>query len=302
MNSELQNLWINGQTSLIGLLGDPVNHSLSPVIQNVAIRELGLNWCYLALPCKSENLKNTIKMLRQIDCKGLNITIPHKTLAHTYCSDITKEANEIGAINTLIPHKNIDWLGANTDIEGFLAPLKKLGTLNKENALILGCGGSAKAVLTGLRKLNFNQITISSRKKNSLNTFLKDVNTKSTKSDIKGIIVNEYNIKEHINNANLIINTTPVGMKNMLSKNKTYNAIPYGENVWASLNQKTILYDLIYTPRPTNWLKLGQRAGCCCIDGLEMLIHQGAESLKLWTQIEDIPINQMRQAAEKFML
>ena len=91
-------------------------------------------------------------------------------------------------------------------------------------------------------------------------------------------------------------------MKNMLSKNKTYNAIPYGENVWASLNQKTILYDLIYNPRPTKWLKIGTQKGCQTIDGLEMLIQQGAASLKLWSGLEQIPVDIMRKAAIRHLL
>ena len=289
---------INGETSLIGVLGCPIKHSLSPIIHNAALTALNLNWCYLAIPCEKENLELVLKSLRKIDCKGLNITIPYKETVLSYCENVDNIAKSIGAVNTLIPTQNAQWNGTNTDIQGFLAPLKKYRNLKGKNALIMGTGGSAKAVIKGLSSLNLSHITIISRRKNSLEKFIELVKvTKSKSTTCIGLIEGDSLIKEYIKNSRLIINTTPIGMLNKSDTQKT-QTIPLGEDYWESLRPNSILYDLIYNPKPTEWLKLGSKYDCHQIDGLDMLIEQGAASLRLWSNIEDIPINIMKKAAE----
>ena len=115
---------ISGDTRVLAVLGDPINHSLSPVIQNAALLEMQLNWGYLAMPCSKENLKIVVEALGKINCKGLNITIPHKTNTFGLCTDISSIAQEVGAINTLIPNGKGGWIGTNTDVEGFIKPHK----------------------------------------------------------------------------------------------------------------------------------------------------------------------------------
>ena len=147
---------IDGDTSLVGVVGCPVNHSLSPIIHNVALTELNLNWCYLAIPCKTEDFNLVVKSLRAIDCKGLNITIPHKSMAVDVCNKLSTMAKITGAVNTLVPNKSNGWIGSNTDIEGFLAPLESEKNWHEKKALIIGCGGSARAVLYGLAKFKLS--------------------------------------------------------------------------------------------------------------------------------------------------
>ena len=117
-------------------------------------------------------------------------------------------------------------------------------------------------------------------------------------SEINGIS-EKSNFTPYIENATLIINTTPVGMNN---KDLREQGIPLGEEIWNNLAKNTILYDLIYTPRPTKWLKLGKKKNCITIDGLEMLVHQGALSLKLWSGLDDIPIEIMKLSAKKHLM
>ncbi|KGG14510.1 MULTISPECIES: shikimate dehydrogenase [unclassified Prochlorococcus] len=288
---------INGKTGLIGLLGSPVNHSLSPVIHNAALTALNLNWRYLAFPCNADDLELALKGLRRINCKGLNITIPHKNNALKLCDKIDQLAQEIGAVNTLIPGINNSWDGTNTDVKGFLAPLKEYQKLTGKAAVIIGSGGSAKAVVHALNLLNISEITIITRKKNSLEEFLKNINNVNNLScNFHGLIADNSSIRDHINHADLIVNTTPVGMNGRSDSNN--NTIPLGTKNWESLTPNTILYDLIYTPKPTEWLQLGVKYKCHIIDGLEMLIQQGAASLSLWSGIKEIPIKIMRKAAE----
>ncbi len=293
---------INGNTSLVGVIGYPVNHSLSPTIHNAALKALNLNWCYLAIPSTKENLEIVIKGLRAMDCKGLNITIPHKTEAINLCNEISPIAKKIGSINTLIPNNFNSWNGTNTDIEGFLAPLILYNYPKNTKTLIIGCGGSARAVVHGLYRLKVSNITIVGRKEKSLNDFINTINIPNDSSiNILPLTQTDPSIKEHIKHANLIVNTTPVGMYSNTDKNNSIQ-VPLGQEIWDNLQSGTILYDLIYKPKPTEWLKLGEKYSCKTIDGLEMLIQQGAASLRLWSGIEDMPINIMRNAAKTALI
>ena len=291
---------ITGKTSFVGLLGQPVNHSLSPIIHNVAYEEMGLDWCYLAMPCNRSDLSGVVKTLRLLDCKGLNITIPHKLEVLKACNQLTELANNTQAVNTLIPEKNNQWIGANTDIDGFLAPLKNHNLINKK-VVVIGCGGSARAVVMGLNTLNIQKINIIGRNENSLDIFVNNMRKILSKSliQIEGINNKNSNIIPLIEEADLIINTTPIGMT---SKKNDQENIPLGSEIWSCLTNKTILYDLIYTPRPTNWLKLGQQKNCFTIDGLDMLIEQGAFSIRLWSGFNDVPVQIMKSTAEKHLM
>jgi len=291
---------ITGKTKLVGLLGQPVNHSLSPVMHNAAYEEMGLDWCYVAIPCDRENIEKVTTALRIVDCKGLNITIPHKQEVIKACNKLTETANKIQAVNTLVPEKNNQWIGANTDVEGFLMPLKNHNLINK-SVIVIGCGGSARAVVMGLNSLNIRKITIIGRNKNSLNIFISSMKNLLSKNQIsiEGIDNKEIDISSYIEEADLIVNTTPIGMND---QKNVKNKIPLGNEIWNCLSNKTILYDLIYTPRPTNWLKLGQKKNCFVIDGLDMLVGQGALSIKLWSGFNDVPIQIMKSSAKKHLM
>ena len=291
---------ITGKTNLVGLLGKPVNHSLSPIMHNAAYEEMGLDWCYVAIPCDTKNLEKVTSALRVINCKGLNITIPHKQEVLKACNRLTTIANDIQAVNTLIPEKNNQWIGANTDLEGFLMPLKDKNLINK-NAVVIGCGGSARAVVMGLNNLNVKKITILGRNETSLNIFINNMKNVLSKNDIliEGINNEKLNVSGYIEEADLIVNTTPIGMNRKTTEEES---IPLGLKIWDSLSNKTILYDLIYTPRPTNWLKLGAQRNCLTIDGLDMLVEQGALSIKLWSGFNDVPIETMKSSAKKHLM
>ena len=291
---------ITGKTNLVGLLGKPVNHSLSPIMHNAAYEEMGLDWCYVAIPCDTKNLEKVTSALRVINCKGLNITIPHKQEVLKACNKLTETANNIQAVNTLIPEKNNQWIGANTDVDGFLSPLKNHNLIDK-SVIIIGSGGSARAVVMGLYRLNIKKVTIIGRNENSLDIFVKSMSDllSKRKISIKGVNSQRLNVSAYIEEADLIINTTPIGMN---SKNNKQENIPLGNKIWDCLSNKTILYDLIYTPRPTNWLKLGQQKNCFTIDGLDMLVEQGAFSIRLWSGFQDVPVQTMKTSAEKHLM
>ena len=286
---------ISSKTSFIALIGNPINHSLSPIMQNAALQYLGLDLIYIAIPCRDEDLELVLNSLKKINCKGLNITIPHKEKVFKLCSEISPIAKRLKAINTLKLNSKKEWSATNTDVEGFVYPLKKL-KLEKKEALVLGSGGASKSVIQGLINLNFSTISVISRRKSSLDEIRKNF---GNQIEIQGLLHDDEQSANLIEKADLIVNTTPVGMNtDTLEENK---ALPYGESFWRSLNSETIVYDLIYNPAPTPLLKFCAKKGCMTIDGLQMLVAQGIKSLSFWTNGLEVPFHIMNDALKKYI-
>jgi len=284
---------INSKTSFLALIGNPVEHSLSPIMHNEAIKFLGLDLVYLAIPCKNNDFEAVINALKKINCKGLNITIPFKEKAFNLCDEISPISKKVKAINTLKVNHKEEWSGTNTDIDGFIYPIKDLN-LSGKKSIVLGSGGAARSAVQGLIDLNLSEIQVISRNESNLKKFINDFKNFNF---VKGNKASDKKIEDLINNADLIINTTPIGMKNFNANDE----MPFGKNFWRSLNSKTIVYDLVYNPRITELLKLSDKRGCQIIDGTEMLVAQGAKSLSYWTDIQDIPIDIMKQAINKYL-
>ena len=283
---------INGGTGLVGLLGDPVRHSLSPAMQNAALQMMGINWCYVALPCDNGRLSVVLEGLQAVGCRGLNVTIPHKQAVSHLCEQLSPLAQRLGAVNTLIPLESGGWRGANTDVEGFLAPLGNQERWQGRHAVVIGCGGSARAVVAGLQSLGLRSITVIGRRADALQAFLSDLNTDA--DPLTACLDSDPDLISCLETSDLLINTTPVGM----AKQGNADAMPLGQDIWKELQPQAVLYDLVYTPRPTTWLAWGKQQGHRCIDGLEMLVQQGAASLRLWSGRTDVPVEAMRTAAE----
>ncbi len=286
---------ISSKTSFIALIGNPVSHSLSPIMQNAALQYLGLDLIYIAIPCKDEDLELVLHSLKKINCKGLNITIPHKEKVFDLCSEISPIANKLKAINTLKLNSKKEWSATNTDVEGFLYPLKKLNLANKQS-IVLGSGGAARSVIQGLINSNLSKISVISRNKSSQDELVKNF---ENQIQIKSFLNEDSLVQNLIKEADLIVNTTPVGMKTATNEE---NMLPYGETFWRSLNSKTIVYDLIYNPAPTALLKFSAKKGCLIIDGLQMLIAQGIKSLSFWTDGLEVPFHVMNDALKEYLL
>ena len=285
---------ISSKTSFIALIGDPISHSLSPIMQNAALQYLGLDLIYVAIPCEDKDLELVLNSFKKINCKGLNITIPHKEKVFNLCSEISPIANKLKAINTLKLNSEKEWSATNTDVEGFIYPLKNLNLANKKS-IILGSGGAARAVIQGLINLNLSTISVISRNKSSLDELIKNFDSQI---QLQGLLNSDDQAQILIREADLIVNTTPAGMKTTKYEN---NVIPYGESFWRSLNSQTIVYDSIYNPAPTTLLKFSAKKGCMTIDGLEMLVAQGIKSLSFWTDGLEVPFHVMNDALKKYL-
>ena len=285
---------ITSKTSFIALIGNPISHSLSPIMQNAALQYLGLDLIYIAIPCRDKDLEIVLNSLKKINCKGLNITIPYKEKVFDLCSEISPIANKLKAINTLKLNSEKEWSATNTDVEGFMYPLKKLH-FNREKSIVLGSGGAARSVVQGLINLNFSTISVVSRNKSSIEELVKNFENQIT---IQGLLNSDCRTQNLIKEADLIVNTTPVGMKTAIEEK---NTLPYGETFWRSLNSKTIVYDLIYNPAPTPLLQYCAKKGCMTIDGLQMLVAQGMKSLSFWTDGLEVPFDVMNDALKKYL-
>lgn len=288
---------IRGSTALAGVLGDPVRHSLSPAMHNAALADLELDWVYLALPVAAERLAGAVQALEAMGCRGLNVTIPHKQAVAALCRELSPLAERLGAVNTLVPHPQGGWFGTNTDVEGFCAPLRQDGTdWRGRRALVLGCGGSARAVVAALVELGFADIQLAGRRAAALEAFRQDC--AAWAPQLRPLVwpAEADGLAPALAGADLIVNTTPVGMASA-SDPAAAGACPLSESELQALPAGGWVYDLIYTPRPTELLRRAAQRACRAIDGLEMLVQQGAASLRLWSDCDAVPVERMREAA-----
>jgi shikimate dehydrogenase len=284
---------ITGKTKLLGVIGDPVEHSFSPIMHNAAIASLGLDYVYLPLPVKKGNLPNAIAGFTAIDLVGFSITIPHKQEIIPLLSEISPTAAMIGAVNT-VWRTPTGWQGTNTDVEGFIAPLTTMSRdWKRVIPVVLGNGGAARAVIAGLAKLGCREIHLVGRNVDKLAQFYQSwTNT----SQISSILKIHYweGLKGLLPAAELLINTTPVGMYPKVDES------PLDQSLMRKLQSGAIAYDLIYTPNPTQFLKLAQAQGATIINGLEMLVQQGAAALSIWLQ-QPVPVGVMRHSLEQHL-
>ncbi|NJO96703.1 MAG: shikimate dehydrogenase [Pleurocapsa sp. CRU_1_2] len=284
---------ITGKTKLLGIIGDPVEHSLSPVMHNAAIASLGLDYIYVPFPVKQGDLATVLAGFSAFDLVGFSITIPHKQEIIPLLTEISDDAANIGAVNTVWRTAS-GWKGTNTDAEGFVAPLKAMSRdWSKTTPVILGNGGAARAVIAGLMNLGCPEIHIIGRDSNKLARFYQSW-SHSTKITSLLKIHNWNNLSSLIPAADLLVNTTPVGMSPHV------DASPVEESLMQKLKPKAIAYDLIYTPNPTKFLQLAQAQGATAIDGLEMLVQQGVAALQIWLQ-QPVPIDVMRDSLKEYL-
>jgi shikimate dehydrogenase len=278
------------------VLGDPVHHSLSPVMQNAALQAMGLDWVFLALPAPAAELATVVRGLEAMDCRGLNVTIPHKHSVAALTRELSPLAQRLGAVNVLVPMAGGGWHGTNTDVEGFCAPLRREGaTWSGKRAVVLGCGGSARAVVAGLVELGFGSIQLAGRRPEALDAFLNDCRAWAPALQALPWASDSPAMAEALAAADLVVNTTPVGMASA-SNPAAAEACPLSEPELSALQPGCCVYDIIYTPRPTRLLQRAAARGCRSLDGLEMLVEQGAAALRLWSGRNDVPVEVMRQA------
>lgn len=266
---------IDGSTKIYGILGNPVHHSLSPVMHNAAFAACGLNSAYL--PFLVEDLSSALLGLRGLNIRGVSVTIPHKEKVIPHLDHVDDIAARIGAVNTIRCEQHGDNLrlsGFNTDWQGAIRPLQEQGELAGANAVILGAGGSARAVGFGLLEAGAT-ITLCSRTESHGRQLAEELGCPwQSLQDFSAL------------KAEILVNTTSVGM----APQQEFSPVAQ-----KGLNHYEVVMDIVYAPLKTRLLIEAEEQGCTTINGLEMLLNQGAAQFEIWTG-QEAPIEVMRKA------
>lgn len=273
---------ISGETRLLCLLGDPVSHSLSPKMHNAAFAYLGLNYAYLAFRSNEAELPSVVAGLRALNAKGFNVTMPNKKSIMALLDEVTPEARMIGSVNT-VSNENGRLIGYNTDGKGFVRDLQENGvSIGGAKIVMAGAGGAARSVAIQLALDGAAEITILNRTVGKAIDICEVIgrNIPRCKVEASGLVESE--LIERISRADILINSTALGMHPDEEK-----SIISGPDF---LRPSLIVADFIYKPRKTKLLQMAEQAGCKAINGLGMLLWQGAEAFKIWTGA-DMPVN-----------
>jgi shikimate dehydrogenase len=265
---------------LFAVIGDPIDHSLSPNIHSAAFRELNLDASYIAYRIPKGELAEGIEGLKKIKIDGFNVTIPHKIEMMKYLDKTDESCSLIGAVNTVTNKEGV-LKGYNTDMDGFLDPFKKkkIDIINKK-ILLLGAGGAARAIVAGFAKEKAKSITIANR---TLENAEKIVEF-SEKIGLNAKAMEIREVKNMAKDFDIIVNATSVGLKNEPSP------ISLDE-----INEKTVVYDIVYMPINTDFIKKAKEKNAIIIFGYEMLLGQAIRAFEIWHGIE-APYNAMKKA------
>ena len=278
---------INAQTQFCGVIGNPVEHSLSPAIHNAAFQKLGLNFVYLAF--RVEAIGDAIKGLRALGSfRGASVTIPHKVATVPLLDSIEPTARHIGAINTIVA-KGGTLTGYNTDATGALRALREGAvTLKGRQVVILGSGGAARAIAFALgTEPGIDRLTILGIDNQERTALVRDLQSK-TGMTVQESPLNEGTLRKVLPDTHVLIHCTPMGMSPKLHE----TSVPV-----TLLHAGLTVMDIVYNPRDTRLLKDAKAAGCRTIPGLEMFLHQAAAQFELWTN-QTAPADVMRAVLE----
>lgn len=270
---------IKGSTKVVGLIGEPVEHSFSPPMHNEAFKTLGLDYVYVPFNVSPDNLKSAIEGANSLNIQGLNVTIPHKINVIKYLNELDPIAELIGAVNT-IDFKNLK--GYNTDGIGCIRAIEEVTKIKDKNIVVAGAGGAARAIVFYLAKYGAEEVNILNRNLKKAENLANDLLASNLISNVNSSDISE--ISKFISDADILIDTTPVGMHPNVSDEPIVKA--------ADIHEELVVNDIVYNPNETVLLKEAIKANAKVVYGIKMLLYQGAESFKIWTGRE-APIDVM---------
>lgn len=278
---------VTGRTKLLGVFGYPVEHSLSPAMHNAAIAALGLPHLYIPFSVQPEDIGPAIRSLIALGIIGVNLTIPHKERVLPFLDQIAPEAREVGAVNT-VHNDGGRLVGYNTDGEGFVRPLEAQGfDLKGRETVVLGAGGAARSVVFRLAREGAS-ITLVNRTRARADKLAADVRGAVPGAGMDCLDPDDTaGLKRALVGAELLVNTTSAGMSPRKSE---MPPVPPD-----ALHSGLLVYDLIYNPRETRLLAAARQVGARTLNGVPMLVHQGAAAFEIWTGARP-PVEVMERA------
>lgn len=281
---------IDGQTQLVGVIGWPVAHSLSPAMHNAAFTYAGLNWRYVPLPVRSGDLAMAVKGLPALGFRGVNITVPHKVDVIPLLDSLTEAVSIVGAVNTIRIDRNTGHLeGLNTDMTGFLADIAANSIrINKvSRVLILGAGGASRAAAAGLVRSGAHVI-ICNRTLSKAQAIVKFMQSSWAHPNIEAASMDDL---PHVTKGvTLIINATPVGMWPDVDSTPWPEGVPFPPGA--------TLYESVYRPLKTRLMSDAEKAGLRAVGGIGMLVYQGAAAFEVWTG-RKAPVDVMKMICQQ---
>ena len=261
-----------GKTKNLAVIGSPIDHSMSPAMQNAAIQAAGLDFAYVALHVLPEVLADAVRGLRALEFRGFNVTIPHKSAILPLLDEVDEAARVVGAVNTVVQEAG-KLKGFNTDVRGFVSALEMRDfSLRGKSVVIFGAGGAARAALYGLLRSGAARVTLGVRNPGKARSLVQEF---CPYGEICVFDWHDAAFAKVVADAALIVNTTPLGMA---PRTDEMPPVP-----WAAVCAGTFFYDIIYTPRETKFLQHAAALGCPTLNGEAMLVGQGAAAFSLWT-------------------
>lgn len=275
---------ITGKTKVVGVIGDPVEHSRSPQMHNAAFEALGLNYVYVPFHVPRGRIRQALEGLKALGVVGINVTIPHKREALEFADQSSEEAKLIGAANTL-SFRDGKVIADNTDGRGFIEALRAIGVgdLAGKRALVLGAGGASRAICVALAREGVSGITVANRTIERAEELAELISENFDEVEVKSIPLEERFLAEEMALNDLLVNATSVGMK------PSDPMLIHPE--W--LHSGLIVYDVVYTPPETKLVRAAKEKGLRCSGGIDMLVFQGAISFQIWTGVAP-PVEVMR--------
>ena len=259
----------------LGIIGYPLGHSISAVIQKAGLKSIGLEGSYDVMETPPEDLINRIKFIKTNGYNGFNVTIPLKVPMSLFLDDIDDYANIAGCVNTVKVGDDKSFFGYNTDIYGFKKAIPETINLAGKNASILGTGGASRAAVVGLAEKGVKEIDFYTRNIINSRQTLEYVRAKFPE-----INFNVYQIQNirSLEGTSIVVNATPVGMKGFMA-----DQMPLEKTDLDKLNPETLIYDIVYNPVKTVLIQEAQKRGLQTVGGLDMLIYQAERAIEIWT-------------------
>lgn len=270
---------------MYGVIGDPIEHSLSPTLHNAAFESLKMDCVFVAFHVKTGDVKSAVRGMHGLGIGGLNVTMPHKNAVIPFLEEVDSTAKSLGSVNTIL-NDNGKLSGFSTDGVGALNALKKSGVkLDGKKVLLLGGGGAAKAIAYALAK-EVKELKILNRSPEKTKALTETISREFNKQVSDGLL-EPSSIKENLQNADVLINATSVGMHPNVEHSLVEPQL---------LRRDLTVMDIVYNPVKTKLAKEAEKAGAKVVSGVEMLIYQGAASFEIWTG-KAAPVEVMRRAA-----
>ncbi len=282
------------QSYKLGIIGYPIGHTLSPILYDAAFRELGIDYSYEILSTPSEDLISQIKHLRSGKYFGFNVTIPHKVPVTLFLSKYDEYVNLTGSVNVVKIEEDLSLSGFNTDVYGFMEAIPKDVDLTGKKAAIIGTGGAARAVCAGLFYKGISKIDVYTRNVINSSETLTTLRNRFDKIEFRAI---QSSLMENLEDVDILVNTTPLGMKNFDEDNS-----PVDDKNIESLKKDAIVYDIVYNPLRTALISKAIKYNKRYVCGLDMLVHQAARAVEIWTEEKpDFKLMKIR-ALEEFLI